>query len=508
MRRQASPLLPFSSEQKLLAGFIVFCAILFSALSVVRHYTFNTAVYDLAMYDQAVWNTSQGRPFAINLLEDTMPGLTNKLGDHVEPILLPLAALYWLRSSPDVLLIVQAIALAALIWPLYQLVRTRSQSVWLAGVAVALYLLHPGMWNALLFDFHPVTLGAAFLVFTLWLLVQRRHVAALIFAVLALMCKEQLGLSVAMLGVYAIFFVKRPSTPLRSAQGATRRLIQFFRSRDWRFGLLLIVIGLAWSVIALGVIIPAFQPSGSSYYLNRYGRLGGTFAEVLLSPVTKPDIFWQIVSGPKRVAYYGDLLLPLGFLPLLGFEMLSPVLPDIALNTLSAFAPSRTLDYHYAIIAVPFLVLATAWGIDRLARWLGRKVNQQAILMATSVFALLAMGAYQIDRYQGFVLLSDRYAGSYTIKARDWIGWQLAAQIPREAVVSGQFNLLPHVSQRQRAHIFPRVEEATYVWLDTQGVIEPFQTGEEYQAAVEALRNEPSFELISEQDGFLLFKRK
>jgi len=508
MRRQASPLLPFSSEQKLLAGFIVFCAILFAALSVVRHYTFNTAVYDLAMYDQAVWNTSQGRPFAINLLEDTMPGLTNKLGDHVEPILLPLAALYWLRSSPDVLLIVQAIALAALIWPLYQLVRNRSQSVWLAGVAVALYLLHPGMWNALLFDFHPVTLGAAFLVFTLWLLVQRRHVAALIFAVLALMCKEQLGLSVAMLGVYAIFFVKRPSTPLRSAQGVTRRLIQFFRSRDWRFGLLLIVIGLAWSVIALGVIIPAFQPSGSSYYLNRYGRLGSTFAEVLLSPMTKPDIFWSIVSGPKRMAYYGDLLLPLGFLPLLGFEMLLPVLPDIALNTLSAFAPSRTLDYHYAIIAVPFLVLATAWGIDRLARWLGRKVNQQAVLMATSVFALLAMGAYQIDRYQGFVPLSDRYAGSYTIKARDSIGWQLAAQIPREAVVSGQFNLLPHVSRRQRAHIFPRVEEATYVWLDTQGVIEPFQTGEEYQAAVEALRNDPSFELISEQDGFLLFKRK
>jgi len=485
---------------------IALCAILFSYLSVARHYTFNTAVYDLAMYDQAVWNTSQGRPFAINLLEDTMPGLTNKLGDHVEPILLPLAALYWIRSNPDVLLIAQAIALAALIWPLYQLVRNRSQSVWLAGVAVALYLLHPGMWNGLLFDFHPVTLGAAFLVFTLWMLVQRKHLAAMIFAVLALMCKEQLGLSVAMLGVYAIFFVKRSEQ--NQAESKDAKLIRFFRSRDWRFGLLLIAVGVAWSVIALGVITPAFQPLGNSYYLNRYGRLGSTFAEVLLSPITKPDVFWSMISGPKRLAYYGDLLLPLGVLPLLGIELLLPVLPDLTLNTLSAFAPSRTLDYHYAVIAVPFLVLATAWGIDRLSRGLRRWLNQRTVVIAASVFALIAMGAYQLDRYHGFVPLSDRYAGTYTIEPRDAIGWQLAAQIPANAIVSAQFNLLPHVSQRQRAHIFPRVEDAQYVFLDTQGVIEPFQTQEEYQAAVTTLRTNPVFEVITEQDGFLVLRRR
>jgi uncharacterized membrane protein len=501
------PRFQFSRERLVLLTLIGLCAIAFSYLSVMRHYTFNTSAYDLAMYDQAVWNTSQGRPFAINLLEDTMPGVTNKLGDHVEPILLPLAALYWIRSNPDVLLVVQAIALAALIWPLYQLVRNRSQSTWLAGIAMALYLLHPGMWNALLFDFHPVTLGAAFLVFTLWMMVQRKHVWALIFAVLAMMCKEQLGLSVTMLGVYAIFFVKRPAQNTATFQPASR-VVRFFRSRDWRFGLLLIVIGIVWSVIALGVIIPAFQPSGSSYYLNRYGRLGSTFVEVLLSPITKPDIFWSMISGPKRLAYYGDLLLPLGVLPLLGIEMLLPALPDIALNTLSAFAPSRTLDYHYAIIAVPFLVLATVWGIDRLSRWLGRWVNQRAVLIAVSVFVLMAMGAYQIDRYHSFVPLSDRYAGTYTIEPRDPIGWQLAAQIPSDAIVSAQFNLLPHVSQRQRAHIFPRLEDAAYVFLDTQGVIEPFQTQEEYQAAVDALRTDPAFEVIAAQDGFLLLRRR
>jgi uncharacterized membrane protein len=456
-----------------------------------------------------IWNTSQGRPFETNLLEDTMPGLTNKLGDHVEPILLPLAALYLLRSNPDVLLVMQAIALAALIWPLYQLVRHRSQSVWLASVAVVLYVLHPGMWNALLFDFHPVTLGAAFLIFTLWMLVQRKHLAALIFAGLAMMCKEQIGLSVALLGVYALLFVKRPVQHAVAAVPA-RRVTQFFRSREWRFGLILVTIGLIWSFSAMAIISPAFQPASGLAHLERYGRLGNTLPEILLSPFTKPDVLWSILSGPKRVAYYGDLLLPLGFLPLLGIEMLLPALPDIALNTLSAFAPSRTLDYHYAVIIVPFLVLATAWGIDRLSRGLGRtlRVNPRTVLIAASIFALVAMGAYQFDRYRGFVPLSNRYASTYTIQPRDAVGWQLAAQIPAPAIVSAQFNLLPHVSQRQRAHIFPRIEDATYIFLDIQGVIEPFQTQEEYQAAVEAVRHDPALETIAEQDGFILLRRK
>lgn len=65
----------------------------------------------------------QGRWFQINLLEDTMPGLSNKLGDHVEPILLPLAILYRIRSNPDVLLAVQAIALAASIRSLFHTIR-------------------------------------------------------------------------------------------------------------------------------------------------------------------------------------------------------------------------------------------------------------------------------------------------------------------------------------------------------------------------------------------------
>jgi uncharacterized membrane protein len=242
--------------------------------------------------------------------------------------------------------------------------------------------------------------------------------------------------------------------------------------------------------------------------LNRYGKLGSTFGEVLLSPFTKFDVFWSIIAGPKRLAYYGDLLLPLGGLPLLGLDLILIVLPEIALNTLSAFAPSRTLDYHYAILIVPFLILATLWGIDRLARWLKRKVDQRITLSFASALVLISMAAYQIDHYHAFLPLSDRYAGTFTVTSRDAIGLQVAAQIPADAIVSAQFNLVPHISQRERAHIYPRIDDATYVFLDTQGQIEPFQTQAKYQAAIETTRADSAFEVVTEQDGFILLHRK
>lgn len=475
-----------SREAVALTALATACTIVFMLLSIARHYAFHTSAYDLAMYDQAVWNTSQGRWFEMNLLEDTMPGLTNKLGDHVEPILLPIALLYRLRSNADVLLTVQAIALAVLIWPLYRLVRHFTRGAFLAVLAVFLYLAHPAMWNALLFDFHPVTLAAAFLIFALWMLVQRRRIASLVFALLAMACKEQMGFLVAMLGVYALFFHKI----------------------ERRFAAALVAVGLIGSIVAFGVVIPTFQPAGESYYLNRYEKLGGSLGEILLAPIAKPDVVWSTLISPKRVAYYGDLLLPLGGLPLLGPEMILPALPDIALNTFSAFAPARTLDAHYAIVIAPFLILAAVWGGDRLAHVFGKRLDRKLVLGIVGAWLAFSIVAFHLDRYGTFLPVSERYIGTYAAEPRDMTGLQIAAEIPAEAVVSAQFTLVPHISQRWRAHIFPRIDDAEYVFLDAQGEIEPFETRAEYAAVVDVLLNDPTFETVSDLDGFLLLRRK
>ena len=53
---------------------------------------FSYQAHDLGIYDQAVWNTLHGRPFRSTLDE----GYVSLLGDHFEPILLPIALTYLL----------------------------------------------------------------------------------------------------------------------------------------------------------------------------------------------------------------------------------------------------------------------------------------------------------------------------------------------------------------------------------------------------------------------------
>jgi uncharacterized membrane protein len=77
--------------------------ITFCAVSIRRYDTLDTGGYDLGIYDQTAWNTAHGRFLRYTIVE----GRTIKLAEHVEPILLPIALLYLIYSSPVTLLILQ-----------------------------------------------------------------------------------------------------------------------------------------------------------------------------------------------------------------------------------------------------------------------------------------------------------------------------------------------------------------------------------------------------------------
>ncbi len=69
----------------------------FGTVTVLKHQAFQTTAFDLGNVDQAVWNTQQGRPLAMTNIE----GLTNRLGTHVEPILLPISVSLALNCRLD-----------------------------------------------------------------------------------------------------------------------------------------------------------------------------------------------------------------------------------------------------------------------------------------------------------------------------------------------------------------------------------------------------------------------
>ena len=98
------------------AGF----AVAAGALSVLRHRAFGSGRFDLGNMTQAVWSTANGDVLSVT---DVHGEQISRLGAHVDPILAAFAPLWWLWPSPELLLAVQAVAVAAGALPVFWLAR-------------------------------------------------------------------------------------------------------------------------------------------------------------------------------------------------------------------------------------------------------------------------------------------------------------------------------------------------------------------------------------------------
>ncbi|MCB0023022.1 MAG: DUF2079 domain-containing protein, partial [Caldilinea sp.] len=132
----------------------------FSYLTLLRYHAFEARALDMGNLNQAIWNTAHGNWFRLTNQE---ANLTNRLGYHVEPILLPIALLYRLFPAPEFLLVLQATVVALGAVPLFALARRRDLGDWLALVFAVAYLLNPTIQAANWLEFHPVTLAPTFL---------------------------------------------------------------------------------------------------------------------------------------------------------------------------------------------------------------------------------------------------------------------------------------------------------------------------------------------------------
>src|ERR1700704_3553054 len=65
----------------------------YSALSVLRHESYHSYGFDLGLFDQVIWNTTQGRPFE-STMGHGIPVPHSHLGDHFSPILWLLVPFY------------------------------------------------------------------------------------------------------------------------------------------------------------------------------------------------------------------------------------------------------------------------------------------------------------------------------------------------------------------------------------------------------------------------------
>jgi uncharacterized membrane protein len=459
----------------MIALYVVF----FSFVTVLKHEAFETTAFDLGNMDQAVWNSFHGRflPFTNWGEEGT------RLAYHVDPILILISPLYLIYSDPRALLVFQSVVIALGAWPIYLLARERLGTSLSALVFPLAYLLFPALQAANMFDFHPTTLVAGLLPYAFYFLEKRKYALFLLFSVLILACKEEMALLVVMLGIYALIL-----------------------QRNRRVGVAAIALGVVWFIAAIYVVIPYYNPAGHSPYLGKYSHLGQGPAGILRTAVTNPLAVVRTVVTGEKLVYLRDLFTPVAFLSLFGPQVLFLSLPTLAIILLSGDPQVYALEkFHYAAPVVPVVIISAIYGTsflaDRLAgRW---GVSRQSWVSVISSIVLLSTVLYHWDR--GFTPVGRNFALP-VVTGHDRLAKEFVALVPDGAIVSAQSKLNPHLSQRERIYMFPRVEDAEYVFFDVTADSWPIHPNDQYDL-FQSLVNEEDFGVVAAEDGYVLLRR-
>jgi uncharacterized membrane protein len=401
-------------------------AVVFSFVTVTRHFAFATHALDLGYYVQLVWNLARGAGPYVSLPE------MHAWGDHLSPIMYLFVPAYWLAPGPVVLLVAQSVALALGGAAVFGLARARLGDERPAAAFAVLYLVNPSLHGINVRDFHAAALAIPLLLAALWAVEAGRLWLALPPAVLALLCREDAAIPVIGLGAW-----------MALAQG-----------RWWAGGL---TAAAALVVLAVDVrfVIPAYR-GGPYAHLGRYAHLGGSLTEIVTNALLHPMSTLGTLLTGRRGIYLAAMLAPLAFLPLWGGWDLVGVLPALVQNLLSGDPVLYGFRAQYQSFVLPFLILAAIGGYARLAR--RRPGSWPVAVLVVAMVASLTLASRTVNH-----LAVARFWPAPDQRA----AYQVLGRVPPGAAVSAQDPYVPHLSLRPRVFVFPvGIEQSDYVLVN------------------------------------------
>jgi len=341
----------------------------YTTLSVARYLRLDPGSWDLGIYTQYV---SQLAHLHAPVVAIRGPGF-DLLGDHFQPIVALVAPFFRLFPTPVTLLVAQALLTAVSVVPVCRAAQVLLGTGVSRLIGVA-YGFSWGLQEMIIFDFHEIAFAVPLLACSLSALVRRRPRAAVAWALPLVFVKEDQGLTVAAIGLVMIALAagawvrrsrERPAGPRVTGAGTGDSAGAWAAA-----GAVLVVWGLGWSALAIGVIIPHFNPAHHYMYWSDGGVLspggGHISAGGLLAQLTRGSLV--------KLRTIALVLLPVAFVALRS-PLATVAVPDLALRFLSTNSNFWGTQWHYSATLMPIVFVAA---IDGLARIQARAARRQA----------------------------------------------------------------------------------------------------------------------------------
>ena len=410
-----------------------------------------SATYDQALFLQELWSTSQGRPFESSLSSVLSGAVTSDgalpsvnylhLGQHANFLTLaisPLVALMGRWALP----FVQVSALTAAGLLLWRIASRRLDSEVAFRITVA-YFLSGAVLGPAIENFHDLIWIPLLGFLVVEGLMERRQWQVLLSAVFLLLVREDSGLVLFSLGLWAL--MRRP------------------RERYWGVALMLAALG--WVLLITGWIQPAVDSSLADRFLaEKFGHLledpsGGTLSLLLVMFREPFSVLQALLSPPgATLGFVVALTLPLLFIPLLSVDALLLVSAPLFVALVSQGRTALAVTLRYVLALVPGLYLGAvlwwqahplAWHQSRLrAVWTGAIALGLVLTIIGNPHR--SFSAVIPDSFVPWIHISPN-----TMLLRREAALKAVAKVPEKASVAADTPLLPLLAQREALIRFP-----------------------------------------------------
>jgi uncharacterized membrane protein len=403
--------------------------IYFSYYTIAYHQSVRSG-YDLGIKNNIFWNTLHGMPFKAS--PTLGPSGTSHFGRHADLLVYLLLPLYAWAQRPETVLVFQSLFAGMAAVPLYLLARRHAGEV--AAVVIAwVYLLHPALHGANLFEFHFIPFGLPLLWIGWLLLEQRRDLAGFLFLILTLFTREDVALWVVVLGMYLVASGERP-----------------------RAGLVAGVAGSIYFVLIKFVVMPSL--SGDESFSGIYdgliisGEQG--FGSVLKTLIGNPAYTLSTMLTEAKLVYVLQMFLPLAFLPLRRPIWMVLAIPGFLLTVLSpSYGAVFNIHFQYGPHWLAFMLPAIALGIEY-----GRQRAREPRRATAAALVALVCAAVPVSyQFGGLMQHHTSYGGpiAYTFgmdeagRQRYESMQQLMPLVPPDAKVAASAFATPQFSSRE-----------------------------------------------------------
>ncbi len=438
-----------SRTQRILAGSLaVVCGVLYALVTLVRFDRFTVSSFDNAIFEQAIKSyASLGAP----IVDIKGPGF-NILGDHFSPVTALVAPFYRVLPSAQTVLLAQVVLIAVSIHVIAALaMRTLGTRVGMAiGIA---YGLSFGLQSAVEADFHEVAFAAPLLALAGAAYVDGRYDRVVWWSMPLLLVKEDMGLTVALVGVVLWWAGER------------------------RRGALLAVGAVAAMALVLFVIVPGFNAGGSYAYTSNIGGDRG----VAITLFDSVDRKVATVLLTFAITGFAALASPWAVL----------VLPTFAWRFVGDVPFYWGTEWHYSLVLMPIVFVAM---IDAMR-------HRPALRWAT--VAGLVVGGFMMVSSPVLALADP---ATYDESPRADAARLVLSLVPEGASVETDIGLMGHL-----------VTDHTVYWVGTVGDAEPDYVLFDLDAGVGSPEDVKTYaesahggtyDVIYDRNGYVLAQRR